>query len=475
MSLKGWLLTKVHGSAARAGSRVAPSLNGDAGSVAETEGPRLDDRDADRGMQRYLGPYAPLVAAIRDELAAFAESQLRLHLAIAERDRYVLTSIEVACEGDDVHAALLRRFTDEFTPEQIKRFLARDIIAGLRNASAIDLSQFAGLNVESARVAGDGDDPYQALIADLKAGATGAGERPFDVSLVGRWVQTDAPMPSAPARPRADERTARGGLTPLAMRAVALDIEDARGARRVELSPLVPGRRYVVGKDDGCDVVVDGVYASRRHAELWFDPSGGWVADAGSTNGIRVESGNAAVRAGPGGAERDGPLEVPAGATIVLSAHAQGDARHYPRLRVQPALAAPPATKATQVTAAPTPPTPLAPLRRQASLRLAARTAAGTREIDLRECPLPFGIGRSRNQSLVIDGAHADVSGRHVEIVALDDDGASVVVLGDNGVVVDGVAHATGARFRWKRGETMLLGRADAQAPACTISLVTGA
>jgi predicted component of type VI protein secretion system len=88
---------------------------------------------------------------------------------------------------------------------------------------------------------------------------------------------------------------------------------------------------------------------------------------------------------------------------------------------------------------------------------------------------LPFGIGRSRNQSLVIDGAHADVSGRHVEIVALDDDGASVVVLGDNGVVVDGVAHATGARFRWKRGETMLLGRADAQAPACTISLVTGA
>jgi len=48
-------------------------------------------------------------------------------------------------------------------------------------------------------------------------------------------------------------------------------------------------------------------------------------------------------------------------------------------------------------------------------------------------------------------------------------------VHGDNGVTVDGVAHPPGARFLWKRGETMLLGRADANAPACSVLLVRDA
>ena len=109
--------------------------------------------------------------------------------------------------------------------------------------------------------------------------------------------------------------------------------------------------------------------------------------------------------------------------------------------------------------------------RNAASLRLSASMASGVREIDLAAYPLPFGIGRSRNQSLVIDAAHADVSGQHIEIVAVDEGGASVVVHGDNGVTVDGVAHAAGARFVWRRGETMQLGRADANAPACSVSL----
>ena len=45
----------------------------------------------------HLGPYAPLIGAIREELEQFAANQLRLHLAIAERDRYVLSSVEVEC------------------------------------------------------------------------------------------------------------------------------------------------------------------------------------------------------------------------------------------------------------------------------------------------------------------------------------------------------------------------------------------
>ena len=92
-----------------------------------------------------------VIAAVREELEQFAASHLRLHLAIAEGDRYVLTSIEVECEGSDEHRELLRRFMSEFKPEQIKHYLAREVIAGLRNASAIDLSQFAGLNAAQRR------------------------------------------------------------------------------------------------------------------------------------------------------------------------------------------------------------------------------------------------------------------------------------------------------------------------------------
>ena len=43
------------------------------------------------------------------------------------------------------------------------------------------------------------------------------------------------------------------------------------------------GRRYIVGKGEGCDIRVDGVYTSRRHGEIWLDQGTWWVSDAGST------------------------------------------------------------------------------------------------------------------------------------------------------------------------------------------------
>ena len=98
----------------------------------------------------HLGAYRPLVAAIREELERFVATDLRLHLAIAERDRYVLTSIAIESIGPDETRTLLARFVREFAPEQVKQYLAREIIARLPNASAIDLSQFAGLEMAGA-------------------------------------------------------------------------------------------------------------------------------------------------------------------------------------------------------------------------------------------------------------------------------------------------------------------------------------
>jgi len=473
MSLKKWVVGKVNGNGGagtrREPRRMAPSLRGAPSEAEEPVIGRAGQRPGGQWQAAHLGPYAPLIGAIREALEHFAASQVRLHLAIAERDRYVLTSIEVECDGSEEERTLLRRFVAEFRPEQIKQYLARDVIAGLRNASAIDLSQFAGLNaLAEGRIEADEEDvdPYADLLADLRG--TGAGAQPpsYEVTVLGRWAPIDA-LADARGSARRGAAARDAVHTPMAADGVTLAVEDAAGERSVVLEDVMPGRRYVIGKDERCDVVVDGVYASRRHCEIWQENGSWWVADAGSTNGIRVESGGNVLRA-----EGDGAAVVPLrpGATLVLSAQARGPATHYPRVVVRGADAA--ESVATESAHAASPHTPIAPpLARAPGLTIAARMCSGVCEAEIAARALPFFVGRSRNQALVIDGAHDEVSGRHLEIVAIDEAGASVVVHGDNGVSVEGTAHERGARFHWKPGQSMLLGRHGNAAGACTLLL----
>jgi hypothetical protein len=76
-----------------------------------------------------------------------------------------------------------------------------------------------------------------------------------------------------------------------------------RDARELEPEPVQPsravlsgsgrrtvlsGRRMVVGRSRGADIVVDDANVSREHAELRHDAEGWWVVDLGSTNGVKV-------------------------------------------------------------------------------------------------------------------------------------------------------------------------------------------
>jgi pSer/pThr/pTyr-binding forkhead associated (FHA) protein len=481
MTLKRWVLGKTGGRKPSARgdvrSHVTPSFTGQPVAGNDVREPTMGaagHRDALRGGVAHLGPYAPLIGAIRNELERFVSDELRLHLAIAERDRYVLTSIEVDCEDSDEHRELLRKFVGEFKPEQIKHYLAREVIAGLRNASAVDLGQFAGLNASAREddAANEPDEGYAELLAELRSSSPKGDVQPYQVTIVGRWSQSDAPSRlevSNPATARAAPDV-RGTQTPLAGRVFTFDIEDAAGSRSVELKSVVPGRRYAVGKDEGSDIVVDGLYSSRRHCELWYDRGAWWVVDTGSTNGIRVESRGAFAQSRTSHAAANEPIELPPGASLVLSASLHGEPRQYPRLTLR-ALETGVRTSGI-ATGAPTPVTPVAPSRRSdRQWKISARMASGLRDVELGSSSLPLSIGRSRNQALVIDWAHADVSGRHVEIVALEDDGLSVVVHGDNGVRVDATAYESGARFRWKPGETLTLGGKTEQIPTCTLAL----
>jgi hypothetical protein len=490
MTIKNWVLGRLHG-AARIGGRpdLAPREPVLAGS------PRSAGDGAADG--EHLGAYAALVGAVRDELEHFVASHVRLHLAIAERDCFVLTAIGVSCnDGDEGSQArvLLDRFMREFRPEQIKRFLAREVIAALPNAAAIDLSQFAGLYDADARDNGVTEGEYAELLAALSYAPAAA--QAYEVSVVGRWREAEAlragsvppSVAGAAGAPLATVpfvQRAATPVTPLAGQRVEFELDDADGRRRVVLPSVLPGRRYAVGKGEGCDLRVSGTYVSRRHAELWRDEDGSWwVADAGSTNGVRIER-------PPRGETRDGasaqdsalaveqPQRLPEGARIVLSARAEGPASDYPWLALR--APAPAAARITPIAArvggagagAPAPRTPLtAILSAQPSLAwcVAVLQADGMRTVDVRESALPFSVGRSRNQSLVIDRRHEGVSGHHLDITALDDDGAAVCVHGDNGVQVDGTAHAAGSRLHWRAGQTLRLGGAVDE-PHCTLTL----
>src|SRR6266567_182818 len=288
MSLKNWILHKMNGMANRVDLPRSPVLSAGVirSPVVMRSNPARTTAAPAPGAASpapHLGPYAPLIAAIREELEQFVVSYLRLHLAIAERDRYLLTSIDVRATGPDDAEELLRRFTREFRPEQIKLYLAKEVIGGLPNAGAIDLSQFAGLNVGHDDEDAADDDDYSELLAELRHAKPAPGVRPYEVSLIGRWSE----LGSAEARASSRADALR---TPLAGRSAEIAIEDAGGSRDLVLQSVVPGRRYVIGKGEECDIVVHGVYASRRHCEIWLE-NGKWrVADTGSTNGIRIES-----------------------------------------------------------------------------------------------------------------------------------------------------------------------------------------
>jgi pSer/pThr/pTyr-binding forkhead associated (FHA) protein len=467
MSIKNWILSKMSGVAGRPDLR-SPVLSGFGAGT-----PSVIRRDARRSTPpresappaQYLGPYAPLIGTIRDELEHFVVSYLSLHLAIAERDRYLLTSIEVratAPDGDE----LLRRFIREFKPEQIKRYLTREVIAGLPNAGALDLSQFAGLNAGHDEPP-DEEDDYSELLAELRRSDPAPSSRPFEVSLIGRW--SDRGTASAATSAALDALR-----TPLADSAIAIRIEDAGGSRQVTLASVLPGRRYVIGKEEGCDVVVDGLYASRRHCEIWLERGAWWVTDAGSTNGIRVERASNVL--GRSGADKAlgaaAVVEIAAGARIVLSAYAEGSPTHYPRLtldvRHDASLAATPIAPARALRA--TPSTPILATQ-PAQFTLSAQMASGERTVELRASALPVSIGRSRKETLVIDWAHEGVSGHHLEISAIDESGVTVEIYGDNGVSIGATSYSQGAHLTWSPGEAMILGRPAGREPECRLTL----
>ncbi|MEO5882112.1 MAG: hypothetical protein ABIQ06_06815, partial [Caldimonas sp.] len=226
----------------------------------------------------------------------------------------------------------------------------------------------------------------------------------------------------------------------------------------------------------------------------WLENGGWWVADAGSTNGVRIEPAGPLQRGAAAPAMvGETPVRLANGLRIVLSARAEGPASEYPWLALRPAqgsasmvtpIATASSTLRTPRTAilaarvAPelaTPTTQILPATGgERAFRLTLSHAAGVRTLPLVAALLPVSVGRSRHQTLVVDRGHEGVSGHHLDIVEFDPaEGCVVVVHGDNGLTIDGVAHAAGARVGWQPGQKLVLGDASSAAVPCTLELAS--
>ena len=112
MAIKGWVVHKVNRLLTRVDlpPRATPLGKAVMRSTGAKREPELHATGSHDSLPRpqHLGAYAPLVAAMREELEHFVASHVRMHLAIAEHDRYLLTSIEVECVAGDEPRELLQ-------------------------------------------------------------------------------------------------------------------------------------------------------------------------------------------------------------------------------------------------------------------------------------------------------------------------------------------------------------------------------
>lgn len=513
MTVKSWVLQRVQGLAAASSRPDLPARDAQGSREPELDSPAGEAR-ARAGLfaepslagADSLGAYAPLIGAVREEFERFVASHVRLHVVIADRDRFMLTAIGVRSPAGAAARERLQQFMREFRPEQVKRYFAREVIGRLPNAAVIDLSQFAGLSDLEAH-GSEAQDEYAELLAALRTEPATAAA-PYEISILGRWTEADGRASENDAGSRGRATPA----TPLAGRRAEFDLDDGDGVRQELLPAVVPGRRYVVGKGLDCDIRISGTYTSRRHAELWFERGQWFAGDAGSTNGIRVEpaagSGGRVEVAGGTGMRAGEPraLALTAGSRLVFSARADGPPGDYPWLSLHEArataavpakprlpsaavasLAAPITEAGIRVAVAEPECTAESPSKRsapstprtavlnsraaEAVFVIAEAGGEGGREHLVRAAELPISIGRSRGQTVVIDWRHAGVSGQHLGIDRIDGFAAHGVVHGDNGIELGGAHLGPGSRFRWPLGETMVLGGALPGEPPCTLTL----
>ena len=340
MSFKTWFLDglqTVGGAVTRAdlGEAVAPHARGGEPVLDASEPRRRRARAARATRLQHLGAYGPLdrrdprgARALRREPGAPASRHRRARPLPAHVDRGRARRPTTSARR------LLARFMREFKPEQVKRYLAREVIAGLPNA-ARSTCRSSPASMRCRARAERRARRWRLPRADRGARGGAGRERrrgPIGSTLMGRWAELDAPRRRPRRCGRAPARDA--GHAARTARAARSTSRTRDGRRRVELPRSSPAAATSSARTKAATSASNGTLREPPPCEVWLEGGAWWVADAGSTNGIRVEPARAHRRAAVERVDAHADALRPAIGSS-LSARAEGPRGRYPWLALR--------------------------------------------------------------------------------------------------------------------------------------------
>lgn len=411
-----------------------------------------------------FGRFQPIIDALRAEMVKLARNELAAHRAINPNFHCQVTSIEIVPRSVAAEAPLKSLLTMH-RPERLAALL-RDVMGKMPYGSFFEFSGFGGL-VPLPPPKPAAHDEVQAMLEEIH----GDPKSSSAYKVVIRWSPADHPRPSAFAQ---DSRmTAESGD------AVLWQLTDGAGRRDIAMVRREARDPLVLGTSESADVVVGGKYTSSRHGAVWFDKGCWWYRDTGSTNGSRVLRPDQEAVVFPAAGSKAAPpaaVELTPGCRIVFTATEEGDPADYPQLErprgdraratpQAPRMRAPGTALASIDAAAP---------EMEAVARLQVSDVLGQREIAIAADQLPFSIGRDQAQSCPVPWDHKTVSGKHLQLLAIEEGGARMRMIGHNGGTLEGRRVDGGAEMLWPWGGTAALGAPTPGEPEYRLTLLKG-
>jgi Protein of unknown function (DUF3662)/FHA domain len=218
----------------------------------------------------------------------YAPNEYMVWLSPQDRARY---------EGveDDVIDELCAYLLEHARREQL--ILASQPHIAFHTDERLALGEF-GIQARSVRLGRQSDHSQRPGRADAQAARAGASDRVPAAPGPGPGTQSGGLEPGGLERTANPQSVEEHGQTMIYSSSAGVrGAVDETHARRQPVRALlaVGGRRLllppgggIVGRSRECDIVLDDVGVSRRHAEIRPRPDGWTVEDLGSTNGVLV-------------------------------------------------------------------------------------------------------------------------------------------------------------------------------------------
>ena len=356
-----------------------------------------------------LQQYAPIRRAVEGKLEHLVRHEIPEHRELAENDSLELYYVEIEAATEEGQA-LLDAFCQEFNPAARQQWVRKFIGAN----ATVRLDCLAGVFRSVELPSTSGLDPHLQLLNQGNPAV-------YSVRLWCKWVQVDGPTPPQ---------------YPVNGNPVVLRIHDRQGQRegiRRDAFPIKLGLQS--------EISVEGTYVSGRHCTLHW--RGGQVElEDHSKNGTWVDGAKLHQQTKP----------LAAGTHQLKLGKGQGDVQEYPEIDVTILVGT------VTPTVDPTPLSAYTPIAEPGQTLLAVlsvQDATGSPLIDV--LGLPFNIGRSGGNNYVTPPAHAGVSGLHLVIEALVEQGAEVSnpAYEKNGTRLGDALQ--GEHFLWPYGEEITL------------------